>query len=504
MCRLVAEYLNETVKQFPDKVAFIDKDRKITFSELKHEAFCIAQEFVKINCFKKPVLIFMEKSVSMISSFMGVAYSGNFYSPLDTKMPEERINKILDTLKPEFIITDRTHFDKVKSIVNEKSVLIFEDIIEKNVINENEILNVSRKIIDTDILYILFTSGSTGTPKGVIINHRAVVDYTDWVSTCYGFDETTVFANQAQLYFDLSIQDVYAPMRNGSTTVLIANRMYTAPVRVWKTILENKVNTLVWIPSMLSLFANLDILEHVEHAPLKTVLFCGEVMPMKQLNYWIRKYPEVTFGNLYGPTECTDACTYYTVNRKFNDDDVLPMGKPCENSDAFIVDENGNIITKQGEIGELLVRGSCMSMGYYGDPERTKEVFVQNPSQNLYPELVYKTGDLVMYNEYNELVYVSRKDFQIKIKGYRVELGEIEAAVSAIKNVKYNCCLFDSKNEKLVLVYTGDVSVDEVKTNLSQKLQDYMIPDEYIQLQEMLFNMNGKIDRKELVKKYIS
>lgn len=504
MCRLVTEYLNETVKHFPDKVAFIDKDRKITFSELKHEAFCIAQEFVKINCFKKPVLIFMEKSVSMISSFMGVAYSGNFYSPLDTKMPEERINKILDTLKPEFIITDRTHFDKVKSIVNEKSVLIFEDIIEKNAINENEILNVSRKIIDTDILYVLFTSGSTGTPKGVIINHRAVVDYTDWVSTCYGFDETTVFANQAQLYFDLSIQDVYAPMRNGSTTVLISNRMYTVPVRVWKTILENNVNTLVWIPSMLSLFANLDILEHVEHAPLKTVLFCGEVMPMKQLNYWIRKYPEVTFGNLYGPTECTDACTYYTVNRKFNDDDVLPMGKPCENSDAFIVDENGNIITKQGEIGELLVRGSCMSMGYYGDPERTKEVFVQNPSQNLYPELVYKTGDLVMYNEYNELVYVSRKDFQIKIKGYRVELGEIEAAVSAIKNVTYNCCLFDSKNEKLVLVYTGDVSVDEVKTNLSQKLQEYMIPDEYIQLQEMLFNMNGKIDRKELVKKYIS
>lgn len=503
MCRLVTEYLNETVKQFPNKVAFIDKDRKITFSELKHEAFCVAQEFVKINCFKKPVLIFMEKSVSMISSFMGVAYSGNFYSPLDTKMPEERINKILDTLKPEIIITDRVHFDKVKSIVNEKAVLIFEDIIEKNTINENEILNVSHKIIDTDILYVLFTSGSTGTPKGVIINHRAVVDYTDWVSTCYGFDESTVLANQAQLYFDLSIQDVYAPMRNGSTTVLIANRMYTAPVRVWKTILENKVNTLVWIPSMLSLFANLDILEHVEHAPLKTVLFCGEVMPMKQLNYWIRKYPEVTFGNLYGPTECTDACTYYTVNRKFNDDDILPMGKPCENSDAFIVDENGNIITKQGEIGELLVRGSCMSMGYYGDPDRTKEVFVQNPSQNLYPELVYKTGDLVMYNEYNELVYVSRKDFQIKIKGYRVELGEIEAAASAIKNVTYNCCLFDSKNEKLVLVYTGDVSVDEVKTNLSQKLQDYMIPDEYIQLQEMLFNMNGKIDRKELAKKYI-
>lgn len=504
MCQLVTEYLNDTVKQYPDKVAFIDKDRKITFKELKNEAFAIAYEFVKINCFKKPVLIFMEKSVSMISSFMGVAYSGNFYSPLDTKMPGERINKILDTLKPEIVITDRKHFEQVSSFIADKEIWVFEDIIEKNEAKQNEVELVASEIIDTDILYVLFTSGSTGTPKGVIINHRAVVDYVDWVSNCYGFDETTVFANQAQLYFDLSIQDVYAPMKNGSTTVLIANRMYTAPVRVWKTILENKVNTLVWIPSMLSLFANLDILKNVEHAPLKTVLFCGEVMPMKQLNYWIRKYPEVTFGNLYGPTECTDACTYYTVNRKFNDDDILPMGKPCENSDAFIVDENGKIITKQGEIGELLVRGSCMSMGYYGDPERTKEVFVQNPAQNLYPELVYKTGDLVMYNEFNELVYVSRKDFQIKIKGYRVELGEIEAAASAVQNVTYNCCLFDSKNKKLVLVYTGDVTPEAVKEGVSQKLQDYMIPSEYIQLPEMLFNMNDKIDRKALTQKYIN
>lgn len=503
MCRLVTDYLNKTEKKYPNKIAYIDKDRKITFSELKNEAMCIAQKFVEDKIFKQPVLIFMEKSISMVSSFLGVAYSGNFYSPLDTKMPEDRINKIITTLKPGIIITDKKHYEQVSKIADGIEVWIFEELVEGKKADTNLVMTVSNKVIDTDILYVLFTSGSTGTPKGVIINHRAVVDYTDWVSKCYNFDETTVFANQAQLYFDLSIQDVYAPLRNGSTTVLIANRLYTAPVRVWKTILENKVNTLVWIPSMLSLFANLDILEHVEHAPLKTVLFCGEVMPMKQLNYWIKRYPEVTFGNLYGPTECTDACTYYTVDRPFSDDDILPMGKPCENSEAVIVDENGKIVTKAGEVGELFVRGTCMSMGYYEDPERTKEVFVQNPAQNAYPELVYKTGDLVSYNERGELVYVSRKDFQIKIKGYRVELGEIEAAASAVQNVTYNCCLFDKKNEKLILVYTGDVAPEVVKNTMSQKLQEYMMPSECIQLQEMLFNMNGKIDRKALTKKYI-
>lgn len=341
MFGLVTDYLDKTADKYPDKVAFIDQERKITFSELKNEAFCIAQTFVEYNCFKKPILVFMEKSVSMISSFMGIAYSGNFYSPLDTKMPGERINKIMGTLNPEFIITDEKHKSQVSNIAGESKILIFEDLLKSSSVNKELVMSVTRRVIDTDILYVLFTSGSTGQPKGVIINHRAVVDYTDWVSNCYHFDETTVFANQAQLYFDLSIQDVYAPLRNGSTTVLISNRLYTAPVRVWKIMLENNVNTLVWIPSMLCLFANLDILEHVEHASLRTVLFCGEVMPMKQLNYWIKRYPEVTFGNLYGPTECTDACTYYTVDRPFDDDDILPMGKPCENSDAIVVDEAG-------------------------------------------------------------------------------------------------------------------------------------------------------------------
>lgn len=504
MSRIVTDYLDNIVSKFPEKPAFIDTRRTISFSELKKEAFSIAQKLIKEELFKAPVLVFMEKSTEMISSFMGIAYSGNFYSPLDTKMPEERISKITETLKPKAIITDKKHLSQVEQISKTSKIVVFEDVVEEECFDKQIIYNVTKKIIDTDILYVLFTSGSTGTPKGVIINHRAVVDYTDWVSDCYNFDENTIFANQAQLYFDLSIQDVYAPLRNGSTTVLIPNRLYTAPVRVWKLILEHKVNTLVWIPSMLSLFANLDILAHVEKANLKTVLFCGEVMPMKQLNYWIKHYPEVVYGNLYGPTECTDACTYYTVNRKFSDDDVLPMGKPCENSDAVIVDENGKIVTKPGEVGELFVRGTCMSMGYYGDPERTNEVFVQNPAHNDYPELVYKTGDLVTYNEFGELVYVSRKDFQIKIRGYRVELGEIDAAATAIDKVSYSCCLFDSKNEKLILVYTGDVSPDEVKSILGSKLQDYMIPTEYIKRDVMLFNVNGKIDRKALMAEYVN
>jgi len=503
MVSLVTEYLNDTVVKFPEKVAFIDNKREVSFRQLYNEGIAVADRLVANNIFKQPILLFMEKSVSLVSCFVGVAYSGNFYSPLDTKMPEKRIKKIIDTLEPAIVITDEKHKKKVEGFVHECETWVFEELISNTSVDEHKVLETSRRIIDTDILYILFTSGSTGTPKGVIINHRAAVDFTDWISECYHFDDTTVFANQAQLYFDLSIQDVYAPLRNGSTTVLIPNRLYAAPVRVWKLILQHKVNTLVWIPSMLSLFANLDILNNVEKAPLRSVLFCGEVMPMKQLNYWIKAYPKTLFANLYGPTECTEACTYYTVDRHFEDNDILPMGKPCENSDVMIIDENGNLISKEGEIGELCVRGTCLSSGYYGDSERTAEVFVQNPANKKYPELIYKTGDLVCYNDRHELIYVSRKDFQIKIRGYRVELGEIEAAVSSIPGITFNCCLFNKDEEKIIVVYTGTVNPEDMKVLLAQKLQDYMVPDDFIKRDQMLFNINGKVDRRTLGEIYL-
>ncbi|MCQ2515551.1 MAG: amino acid adenylation domain-containing protein [Saccharofermentans sp.] len=504
MNRLITEYLEKTAVTFPDKIAFIDQNREITFSNLRKEALSIAGKLIEKGYYKQPVLLFMEKSISLISCFLGVAYSGNFYSPIDTKMPTARIEKIIATLKPAVVITDNKHKDQVVQFVSNCDVWLFEDMIEKQVVDVSSVFSITNRIIDTDILYVLFTSGSTGIPKGVIINHKAVIDFVDWISDCYGFDETTVLGNQAQLYFDLSIQDVYVPIKTGATTVLISNRMYTAPVRVWKTILKYQVNTLVWIPSMLSLFANLDILRNVEKGKLKTVLFCGEVMPMKQLNYWIKEYPDVVYGNLYGPTECTEACTYYTVDRGFSDDDVLPIGKPCENSDAMIIADDGRIIDSPGEIGELYIKGTCLSSGYYGDWDKTNEVFVQNPLNNQYPEMVYKTGDLVCLNEYHELVYVSRKDNQIKIRGYRVELGEIEAVVSSMPNINYNCCLFDSIDEKIILVYTGDVTEEELNSSLEKKLQHYMIPSQYIKRDEMLFNINGKVDRQALANMYLS
>jgi acyl-coenzyme A synthetase/AMP-(fatty) acid ligase len=232
---------------------------------------------------------------------------------------------------------------------------------------------------------------------------------------------------------------------------------------------------------------------------LKKVLFAGEVMPTKQLNYWIDNLDSGTFfANLYGPTETTDICTYYVVDRHFKDDEPLPIGRHCDNCDVMIVTED-NKLAKPGEEGELYVRGSFVAYGYYGNDEKTKSAFVQNPLQSYYPEIVYKTGDLVKENEKGEIMYITRKDFQIKRMGYRVELGEIETAASSIEKIEEVVCVFDKAKDKIILVYQGKKLTDEdILKHLKARVPQYMIPDRIEKVAIMPHNQNGKIDRKAI------
>lgn len=499
---LVTHYLDETVDKYPNKIAFVDKNRKMSFRQLQEEALKVANSLLDCGCFKAPIMMYMDKSTDCVSSFLGAAYSGNFYSPIDTKMPESRIKKIVDTLRPVVVITHAENKEHVLSFAPSATVLVYEEIMKGIVPDKEKIAGVNRRIVDTDVLYAFFTSGSTGTPKGVLVTQRNVIDYINWVRTAYDMNDTAVIANETPFYFDLSVQDIYLTIFGGSTTVIIRKKMFSSPVRVWKIMMEHKVNTFLWVPSMLSLFANMDILSHVDKIPFKTIFFCGEVMPVKQLNYWRKYYPETKFVNLYGPTECTVACTYYDIDRDFADEDILPIGKPCANVDAMIIDEKGNLVEEPGVEGELCIRGTTVGLGYFRNPEKTAQVFIQNPTHQDYPEVVYRTGDLVSYNERHELMYIGRMDFQVKRRGYRIELGEIEAAVSSLPEVTYNCCMYKADTQDLVLVYTGDIAVEKLKQELSTRLQDYMVPTVFYQREDMLFNLNGKIDRKALGKEY--
>lgn len=501
MTRTVTDYLEETSKLYPNKIAFSDEQQSLTFGGVRESAMKIASFLVAKGLFKKPVAIYLDKCVDVPVCFIGIAYSGNFYTPIDPNMPVARVKTIFDTLQPEYVITCAAYAGRVEGICGTAGVLLLEELLQGEA-DESAVMACCERIIDTDLLYVFFTSGSTGTPKGVMISHRSVVDYVDWFSETFQLTKDDCLGNQAALHFDLSIQDVYAPLKCGCTTTLIKGEQFKDPGKVFEYLISRKVNVIVWIPSALCLMANSGVLDSMELPSLKMCLFCGEVMPNKQLNQWRRAFPHAVFVNMYGPTEACDASTYYIVDRKFNDDEPLPIGFPCRNTDVLLLSEEDTLVC-EGETGELCLRGSSLSNGYYNDLRRTQEVFVQNPVNHSYCEMIYRTGDLAKYNERGELMYMGRKDFQIKISGYRIELGEIETAISAVPGVSSVCCLFDEEIKQIFCVYSGEIEKNIIRKQIRTALPRYMMPHKYIRLEIMPLNANGKIDRVKLKQVFI-
>lgn len=494
--KTITDYLEETARNYPDKTAFTDEKREITFQEVREEAQKVAVSLISMHLFKKPVVIFMDKSVECINAFLGVAYSGNFYTVIDIHMPPARVEKILNTLQPEVLITDEAHYSEAAKTAGNIKILRYEQMMS-NTVDGKLLLETAEHIVQTDILYVLFTSGSTGIPKGVIISHEAVIAYLEWGAETFHLDETAVFANQTPFYFVMSGFDIYQTIRNGGTMHIIPKNLFMFPLKLLEFLRDRKTNILYWVPSVLCFVANFNALPKLHLDGLKAVMFGGEVMPSKQLNMWRKEYPDVQFVNQYGPTEMTDICTYYIVDREIADNESLPIGIPCSHMDILLLDENDKP-AKPGEIGELCGRGPSLAYGYYNDSDKTASAFVQNPLNTSYPEKIYRTGDLVRLNERGELIYVSRKDFQIKHMGHRIELGEIETAVSALEGVESNCCLYAGEKQGIVLFYTGSLDGNEILRQLKSSLPNYMLPNRRIQLEQMPLNLNGKIDRAQL------
>ena len=499
MVRNVLEYLEASAARVPDKVALKDEHESLTYKEYLQEARKVGtyliENVVKENR-NKPVAVLIDRNVWSVIAFMGIVYSGNFYVPIDNTMPSERVKLIYDTLDPIAVIDGRIN----ASDTIEGAIPIME-IVEKASADDELLQKVRSSAIDTDPLYGVFTSGSTGVPKGIVPCHRSIVDWVEAMADEFGFDENMIHGSQAPLDFDAFVKDIYNGMRNGSTVVIIPRKLFSMPKLLFAFLVEHNVNTIVWAVSAMRIVSDFKAFGAIEELPdLRYVMFSGEVMPIKALNYWMDNIPNAMYVNLYGPTETTCNCTYYIVEGKQDELKPLPIGKPFRNARVVILDEKRqHVITEPGVKGELCVAGTCLALGYWNNPEKTREAFFQNPSITEYNSILYGTGDLAYYAEDGNLMFASRRDFQIKHMGHRIELGEIEVALNAIPFIDIAVCLYDDRKGKIVCCYQSETEdTKAIVKFLSDKLPKFMWPNIYKRYEKLPANKNGKIDRVKL------
>ena len=496
--KTVLEFLEGAESRLPDKIAVIDENSRCTYRELKSAARQIGSFLIPRVSGRQSVVCLMDKSVSCLQAFLGIAYAGCFYTLLDPSFPRDRTEQILSVLTPGVIFTTRAYEKRAEELGLADRVTYLEDIPKE----ENPELLARRRetVCDTDPLYCNFTSGSTGVPKGVLVAHRSVIEFIGVFTRTFGLTQQDVFGNQAPFDFDVSVKDIYSSLSLGGTLVLIPKAYFMFPVKLVEMLQEHHVTTLIWAVSALCMLMRLHALKAVRPDAIQKIMFSGEVMPIKQFHKWVQAYPDAMFVNLYGPTEITCNCTYYIVDREFAEDEKIPMGIPFDNERVFLLNDR-DLPAGEGEVGEVCVAGTSVALGYYRNPQQTAKAFVQNPLHNDYPETIYRTGDLAMC-ENGQLVFVGRKDFQIKHMGHRIELEEIETVLGNVEGVTHACCGYDQKRNKVVGFYCGDADKAFIVDEMKKSVPDYMVPNVLVQKEVLPLTKNGKTDRKKLLNDY--
>ncbi|MEG2660467.1 MAG: amino acid adenylation domain-containing protein [Oscillospiraceae bacterium] len=499
----ILQYLEQSAQNYPDKTAFADADTSVTFSELAYRAKAIGSYVSAHSAQCKPVAVFMDKSVSAITAFMGAVYGGCFYIMLDVAQPIERINKQLSILDSDIIITDQRHLAAAKSLdfAGEIADISY---ISETPIDTKALNSVMNTFVNVNPLYAMFTSGSTGVPKCVVVSHRSTIDFIECFSKIFGVDESDIIANQAPLDFDVSVKDIYLALSTGATVQLIPRAYFSFPTKLMDFLCQRQVTTLIWAVSALCFVSTMKGLSYKVPNKVKRIMFSGEVMPIKHLNIWREYLPNAMYVNLYGPTEITCNCTYYILDREFKDGEVIPAGIPFPNEKVILLDENDRLITASDTKGELCVSGTALALGYYNDAQRTKQSFVQNPVNDKYQEPIYRTGDIAYYNANGLIIYATRKDNQIKHLGHRIELGEIETAIDGINGVVRSVCTFWEDKGRLIAFYVGETDAKAIAAALKNILPGFMLPNAIVCKDVLPMTKNGKIDRKALLAEYIA
>lgn len=503
----VLEWLEATTQNNSDKIAFTDTNDSIDYLGVMCTAQHIGTELIaELGVGREPVAVFSGRHVLTPAYFLGVVYAGRPYAPIDSALPDKRIEKILENLQPKAVIADAQSVEHVSQILEQlaadesfklPSLYVAEKLSRNSDIDMKALAAVRRQMSMTDPLYIIYTSGSTGNPKGVMTSHLSLMTYINAYCDVMHIEESDVLGNQSPLDYIAAIRDIYLPLKTGCSTAIIPKEYFMEPNALFDYMNDKKVSSVGWSVSAFTILTSLGAFEEVGLKSLRKICFSGSVMPCRVLRKWQENLPEAHFVNQYGPTEATASCTYYSVDHTVEDDEVLPIGKAYDNYRVFLIDEHGNE-PAVGEQGEICVCGPILALGYYNDKERTDAAFTLNPLNKAYPERMYRTGDYGRLDEDGILHFCGRMDRQIKHMGHRVELDEVEHAANVVEGVAESCVIYNKAKEVLILFYTGDCDRRSLALALRDELPGFMVPRKIKKLEQLPKLPNGKYDMKKL------
>ncbi len=494
----VLEYLENAAKCWPQRIAFADERESLNFAQLEEEAKRIGSAVSAIAPRSQPVaVVATDRSVHCVAALLGVLYAGCPYAPLDAAMPAERLNLILERLAPAALICDAATRPQVEKADIPCPLMLVEEIRQAPV-NEETLAQIRQTDSVWDILSILFTSGSTGVPKGVAQSQYAYITYTDATIDKYRFTQEDVFGSQSPFFYANSIIDIYPPLKLGATVYILPARCLSFPKVLVEQLQTHRITELTMTPSSYVKAAQAGVLEAGCLPDLKYIILSGEAANWKTLQTWLAAAPNGGTWNFYGSTEVFSVAVW-RLDRPFSEDERIPVGVPFSQVEVLIADEN-DIPVPRGEKGLMLISDPWLCSGYYRDPVRTEAAFAIDPLQKGTYSRYYRTGDIGQFNEKGQLIVHGRADSQIKRAGYRMELGEVEAALRTLPGWQNGCVLYEKESGVLACFYVGDMAPAELNRALKKLLPRYAVPDRFVQLDALPYTATMKIDRQQLLR----
>ncbi len=515
---LLHELLARSAETRPDHPAVVDRATTLTYAELDRRAGQVATVLAAQGVGRGDrVALWLDKSADSVASIYGILRLGAAYVPIDPGAPVERVAYVLRDCQIGTAVTGRSKLARWPDLVADgipvERLLVWGtsrpdahpglgaiDITWADALEAAEPSAPVDDVQDDDLAYILYTSGSTGNPKGVMLSHRNGASFVDWSVRTLGVTADDRLSSHAPFHFDLSIFDLYAAAQAGATVVLVPKSVTMFPAEAIKFIDEHAISVWYSVPSVLTMMVSRGGLGEGALPSLRLLLFAGEVFPTPYLTALMELVPHPAYWNLYGPTE-TNVCTAYRVpGPPGADADPVPIGTPLDCDRVAVVDDEGERVAP-GHEGELLVTGATVTQGYWGDPARTAERLA--PAERLgSDDLWYRTGDRVVGQPSGDLVFVGRRDHQVKSRGYRIELGEIETVLHRHPDVA-DCAVVAVPDElvtnRIVAAVTpAGLDPAELVRHCEGFLPAYMVPQTFHLLDELPHTSTGKVDRVRL------